>query len=124
MIDVICKPLPISDEFGNTTPFLTTFQPHDDEIHRKPELSIAEEREILSKAILKAHKFSRSSCYDCSNLVQGDGFKRCIGGQYDCCQCAACKIARRILNESPATPLNNAHQDCGTIASGAALTGT
>ena len=105
------------------------FQPHDDEIHRKPELSIAEEQEILSKAILKAHKYSRSSCYDCSNLVQGDGFKRCIGGQYDCCQCAACKIARMILKNQPASPLTgtdprgNAQQDCGTAIDGAVLTG-
>lgn len=85
MIDMICVPQPIPSDYGGP----------------KVTLLSVTDQETLANAMLKAHKFARSSCYDCSNLVQGDGFKRCIGSQYDCCQCDACKIARILKNNTP-----------------------
>lgn len=79
---IVCGPQPILNGYGGPKVVL---------------LSITDQ-ETLADAMLKAHEFRRSSCYECPNLVQADGFKCCVGGQYECCQCAACKIARKIIS--------------------------
>lgn len=53
--------------------------------------------QMLAKAVLEAHK-GKGYCKDCLHVEYGDDFQRCHGGEYDCCKCAACDLARDILN--------------------------
>ena len=52
--------------------------------------------EILSRAILTAHK-SRGICRECPHIEYTDRRQICHGGEFDCCKCEACKIARRVI---------------------------
>jgi hypothetical protein len=54
----------------------------------------------LSTAILTTHK-GRGYCNECEYVERGEDYQKCKGGEFDCCKCHACKLAREILNHKP-----------------------
>jgi hypothetical protein len=50
----------------------------------------------LAEAVLVAHK-GKGHCIDCPHAEYGEDYQRCKGGEYDCCRCPACVLAREVL---------------------------
>jgi len=50
----------------------------------------------LAEAVLVAHK-GKGHCIDCPHVEYGEDYQRCKGGEYDCCRCSACVLAREVL---------------------------
>ena len=57
-----------------------------------------EERALLATAILAAHK-GNGHCNECPYVDRGEDYQRCKGGEFDCCKCSACTLARKILSD-------------------------
>lgn len=60
---------------------------------------VEDERErlrLLAEAVLEAHK-GKGHCIDCPHVEYGEDYQRCKGGEYDCCKCTACKVAREVM---------------------------
>lgn len=51
---------------------------------------------LLAEAVLEAHK-GKGHCIDCPHVEYGEDYQRCKGGEYDCCKCTACKVAREVM---------------------------
>jgi hypothetical protein len=51
----------------------------------------------LAEAVLVAHK-GKGHCIDCPHVEYGEDYQRCTGGEYDCCRCSACVLARDVLH--------------------------
>lgn len=72
---------------------------------------------LLAKAVLEAHK-GKGHCIDCPHVEYGEDYQRCKGGEYDCCKCTACKVAREVgmntddhdMNESECAAYNMGYQ--------------
>ena len=61
-------------------------------------IELIDRQTLLANAILKAHK-GNGHCKNCRFVEYGEDFQRCKGGEFDCCKCPACTLARSILSD-------------------------